>query len=81
MKVTKPAPTWPSTLADGTTTSSKTISEVALPWMPNLCSIVPTDRPGVPLSTMNAVTPPRAPRFGSVTARTVKVSAIGPLVM
>ncbi len=61
MKVMKPAPTCPSTLADGTTTSSKIISDVALPWMPILCSMVPTDTPGVPFSTMNAVTPPARP--------------------
>ncbi len=81
MKVMKPAPTWPSTLADGTTTSSKMISDVALPWMPILCSIVPTEKPGMPFSTMNAVTPPRTPRLGSVTASTVSMSAMGPLVM
>ncbi len=81
MKVTKPAPTWPSTLAEGTTTSSKIISDVALPGCPSCARSCRPRRPGMPFSTMNAVTPPRAPRLGSVTASTVNTSAIGPLVI
>ena len=81
MKVMKPAPNWPSTFSLGTRQSSKISSAVLLPRMPILFSEVPTVKPGNSFSTMKAVTPPRAPSDGSVTAMTLMMSAWAPLVI
>lgn len=80
MKVTKPSPSWPMMLAAGTSTSSKITSEVEEARMPSFFSMTPILVP-ISFSTTKAVTPPRAPRAGSVTASTEKRSAKGPLLM
>ncbi|MNS32947.1 hypothetical protein D3C72_650460 [compost metagenome] len=80
MAVKKPRPTWPSTFSLGTRTFSKVTVVVPEAARPILCSLAPEMTPG-PRSTTKAVTPPLAPRAGSVTAKTVITSAMSPLVI
>ncbi len=54
----------------GTRASLKITSRVAEALMPSLFSFLPNSRPGVSLSTMNALAP-RAPLALSVSAMTV----------
>ncbi len=80
--VRKPTPSLPPIrLAAGTRQSSNTTSQVCAPRWPIFLSILPSDRPGAPRSTMNAEMP-RAPSIEeSVRAITVKMPASGALVM
>ncbi|MNR82347.1 hypothetical protein D3C72_131050 [compost metagenome] len=78
--VTKPRPIWPRTFSLGTRTFRKKSSRVSEPLMPILGSLGPCSTPKS-RSTRNAVTPPLAPSAGSVTAKTVKRSAVPPLVI
>ena len=69
----KPCPISPSTCELGIRQSSKTTSYVR--WPPNIGISRATSKPGVPLSSKNAVIPPRAPLSGSVTAIRMEKSA------
>ena len=70
----------PRICSEGTWQFSKTNSLVGDPLQPSFLWICPTENPGVPLLTMKAVIPPLAFFSGSVTAKTITVSAMGPLV-
>ena len=82
MAVLKPCPgTPPIRLAAGTRQSSKITSYTLAPAWPIFLLGLPTVRPGLFFSTMNAETPP-APLFdGSVRAIRVKIEASAALVM
>jgi hypothetical protein len=67
-------------LAAGTRTSSKCSSAVGEPRIPILCSTRGAEKPGVSVSTMNALSPFR-PAAGSVIAKIVTRLAIEPWVM
>ena len=80
--VLKPMPSWlPIRLAAGMRQFSKITSQVCAPFCPIFFSICPSDRPGVPRSTMKAEMPSALRDFGSVRAMTVKMPASGALVM
>ena len=55
MACRKPSPTSPRRLVSGMRQLSKIISAVSLARMPSLFSFLPALKPGVPLSTTNAV--------------------------
>ena len=80
MAILKPSPSGPSMLAAGTRQSVKISSTVGEPRMPIFFSSLPTANPGVPFSTTNALMP-LAPLSGSVTAKTVTMSAMLPCVI
>ena len=75
----KPSPSAPRRLAAGTAQSLKCSATVGEARMPIFLSFLPTEKPGVPFSTRNAVTP-RARLDGSSVANTVITSAWSPLV-
>jgi hypothetical protein len=66
--------------AAGTRQFSKLSSTVGEPRIPIFFSSLPTVNPGVPFSTTNALMP-FGPLVGSVTAKTVTMSATLPLVI
>ena len=67
--------------AAGTRTSSNVSSAVGEPRMPILCSTRGAAKPGLSVSTMNALIPFRPPAAGSVRAKTVTTFATEPWVM
>ena len=67
MRTRAPSPTPPSTFSSGTSQSSKTSSQVFEPRIPSLSSFCAVEKPGIPFSTRNAVSP-RVPASGSVRA-------------
>src|SRR3954447_9069724 len=76
------SPSTPSTDDAGTRQSVSTISEVGDERQPSLSSSRPTEKPGVFVSTTNAVAAERVEPSGPpVLASTVQTSAMGPLVM
>ena len=78
--ILKPPPSGPSMFAAGTRHSVNVSSTVGEPRMPIFFSSLPTANPGVPFSTTNALIP-FAPFSGSVTAKTVTMSAMLPWVI
>src|SRR5258706_2696429 len=80
VKTACPPNSLPSRFETGISQSCSEISAMGDVRNPILCSLRPTVRPGVPLSTRNAVTP-FAPRVGSRFAKTIVTSALGALLL
>src|SRR5579872_4329342 len=80
VKTACPPNSLPSKFETGISQSCSDNSAIGEVRSPILCNFLPTVKPGVPLSTRNAVTP-FGPRVGSRFANTIVTSASGALLL
>ena len=78
--ILNPSPSFPRRFSFGTSISSKISSETKFALMPILSKMLPTLNPFMVFSTINVLIP-FAPALLSVTAKTMMMPALGPLVI
>jgi len=80
VKINCPSPSLPNRFSTGISQSTKANSAMGAVRNPILCSFLLIEKPGVSLSTMNALMP-AAPFDGSRLAKTITISATWALLI